>query len=184
MLGSAFRCPQPALSAIVDASVPAPDRVPAAPSSSNPRSFAVVTLRPSRFCNQIQLLFRLCDLDDVLASSSNGRAHAAVGFTKDMWRHIVLSLCTDPLMAAPVWRAEFAVRDRHSPSRLGPSHVRLLTPLIRAATSAYAFLGPSCACVCPVCCRGWTSRPHDGVPVCRVLVFVAFFSHRALALST
>ena len=73
--------------------------------------YAVVTLRPSRFCNQIQLLFTLCGLQSTLTHAVGAVADVdvAVGFSKDMWRHTCLSLCTDPLLAAPHWKADFAV---------------------------------------------------------------------------
>jgi hypothetical protein len=69
---------------------------------------------------QVQLMFQLCHLQEVLggvAGQPKGTAGTprtphvaiAVGFSKDVWRHVSRSLCADPLMGAPTWQRHFRV---------------------------------------------------------------------------
>jgi hypothetical protein len=65
---------------------------------------------------QVQLLFQLAHLQEVLGTvvkpedASHPSVGIAVGLSRDLWHHVSLSLCADPLMGAPTWQRQFRVR--------------------------------------------------------------------------
>ena len=82
---------------------------------------------------QVQLMFQLCHLQEVLGQVAGPRKGAspsgspqpevaiAVGFSKDVWRHVSRSLCADPLLGAPTWQRHFRVRLLQPSIGFGPT---------------------------------------------------------------
>jgi hypothetical protein len=81
-------------------------------------------------------MFQLCHLQEVLggvAGQTKGTAgtpripHVAIalGFSKDVWRHVSRSLCADPLMGAPTWQRHFRVSGERHFRVSGERHFRV-----------------------------------------------------------